>query len=268
MPNAPYQLTPGAGPLVVSIPHCGTALPDGLAERLTVDGRELPDTDWHLPQLYDFVAEYGATVIAARYSRYVIDLNRPPDGRSLYPDQATTGLCPTTLFDGRPLYRDGQEPDDREVAIRLAHFWHPYHMALAGELARIKARFGYVLLYDAHSIRSTVPRLFDGRLPDFNLGTARGASLAPALRDRLVTALSSATAGTGLSSVVDGRFVGGHITRHYGNPGDGIHAVQMEMTQDIYMQEDGPPFAYRPDRAATARAILRPILTTLNDWHP
>lgn len=263
-----FDLARGDGPLVVSMPHCGTALSPGLAERLTPAALTLSDTDWHIPQLYDFAGALGATRLSARFSRYVVDLNRPPDGASLYPGQATTGLCPDTLFDGRPLYRDGQAPGTAETADRVEAYWRPYHAALAAELARVKARHGFALLYDAHSIRSRVPRLFDGRLPDLNLGTARGTSADPGLIARVAAVLETAASVEGLTCVTDGRFVGGHITRWYGRPAERIHAFQMELAQDRYMDEDGPPFAYRPDRADRLRRVLVPLLETLAGWQP
>lgn len=260
-----FTLVRGDGPLVISIPHCGTELAPGLADRLTEDALTLRDTDWHVPRLYDFAAELGATVIAARYSRYVVDLNRPSTGESLYPGQATTGLCPTTLFDGSPLYRDGAEPDAAEVAARVEQYWRPYHAALADAVAQAKARHGRALLYDAHSIRSQVPRLFEGRLPDLNLGTARGTSCPEPLRLKLAAVIAEAE-DDGFTGVVDGRFVGGHITRHYGRPAEGVYAVQMELAQDRYMDESGPPFAYLPDRADRLRPHLRRLLEVMAAW--
>jgi N-formylglutamate amidohydrolase len=262
-----YNLTQGNSPLIVSVPHCGTELPSGFAERLTPPALDLPDTDWHVQRLYDFVLELGATLLSARFSRYVIDVNRPPTGESLYPGQTTTGLCPDLLFDGRPLYRPGAAPDADEVQARLETWWRPYHAALAAEIARVKAQHGFALLYDAHSIKSVLPRLFAGRLPDLNLGTANGASLPPALRDRVAAEVGRA-AEAGFTSVVDGRFIGGYITRHYGRPADNVHAVQMELVHATYMEEDGPPFDYRPDRADKLRAVLRRVMKTFAGWTP
>jgi N-formylglutamate amidohydrolase len=267
MTAAVFDLRQGDGPLILSAPHCGTELPPGFARRLVPDARSLPDTDWHIPRLYDFVADLGATVLAARMSRYVIDVNRPPSGESLYPGQATTGLCPDILFDGRRLYADGSTPAAADVAVRRDAWWRPYHDALAAEIGRVKARHGYALLYDAHSIRSVLPVLFDGRLPDLNLGTARGASLPGELRRRLA-ALVEAAADDGYTGVVDGRFVGGYITRHYGRPADNVFAVQMELVQATYMNEDGPPFDYLPQRADRVRAVLRRIVETFAAWVP
>lgn len=263
-----FDLARGDGPLIVSMPHCGTDLSPGLAGRLTDEALTLRDTDWHIPHLYGFATGLGATMLSARYSRYVVDLNRSSTGESLYPGQATTGLCPDILFDGTPLYRDGQAPDAAEVAQRVETYWRPYHEALAAELARVKARHGFALLYDAHSIRSHVPRLFDGRLPDLNLGTARGASIDPQLAARVVTAMESAAAAEGMTCVTNGRFVGGHITRAYGQPTNGVHAIQMELAQDRYMDEEAPPFAYRPDRAEKLQRVLTALLDAFTGWRP
>lgn len=252
-----FDLEHGDSPLLVSIPHCGTLLSPGLEERLTPTALLLRDTDWHVPRLYGFVREMGASVISARHSRYVVDLNRPATGESLYPGQATTGLCPTTLFDGSPLYRAGAEPDADEIAERVDRYWRPYHAALAAALDGIKARHGFALLYDAHSIRSRVPHLFEGPLPDLNLGTARGSSCGSARRQTVISALGSAAADAGFTVAVDGRFVGGYITRHYGRPEEGVEAIQMELAQCRYMDEEAPPFAYLADRAERLQPVLR-----------
>jgi N-formylglutamate deformylase len=265
--NPVFDLTRRDGPLIVSVPHCGTELPRWLAERLSPAALALPDTDWHVPRLYDFVAGLDATVLAARASRYLVDLNRPPTGESLYPGQATTELCPTVAFDGHALYSAGAEPDSVEIAGRIETWWMPYHAALAAEVARVKARHGHAMVYDAHSIRSSVPRLFVGRLPDLNLGTVRGASIPAGLRDELAGAVEAA-AGAGFTGVVDGRFIGGYITRHYGRPGERVFAVQMELAQSAYMDESGPPFAYLPERADRLRPVLRRIVETFARWRP
>ncbi|NQD96679.1 N-formylglutamate deformylase, partial [Pseudomonas sp. CrR25] len=215
------SFTRGRVPLLISMPHAGTHLTPAVEAGLVEQARGLPDTDWHIPRLYDFAAELGASTLAAHYSRYVIDLNRPEDDAPLY-SSATTGLYPAVLFDGQPLFRPGLAPSAEERAGYLAQIWRPYHQALAGELARLKDEFGYALLFDAHSIRSRVPRLFDGRLPDFNLGTNADASCDPHLAERLRVACAQAE---GFSHVLNGRFKGGHITRHYGQPQQHIHAV-------------------------------------------
>lgn len=248
-------------PLVLSLPHSGTELPDGLRRRLTELGRMLPDTDWHVDRLYAFALNLPATSVAAVFSRYVIDVNRDPSGASLYPGEATTGLCPTTTFAGDPLYLAGEEPDQHEIDDRRQTFFDAYHGALAGQLERVKDRHGYALLYDCHSIRSQVPRLFPGELPVLNLGTNDGRSCAPALRDQLHAAM----ARSGLSHVTDGRFKGGWITRHYGRPEDHIHAVQMELAQRAYMHED-PPYAYDHDQAQALQPTLLGLLETMLDF--
>jgi N-formylglutamate deformylase len=256
----PYLFKPGRIPLLVSMPHVGTHLPEGLRERLTDEAQGLPDTDWHLPLLYDFLEEVGASVLVARYSRYTIDLNRPPDDTPLYAT-ATTGLFPETLFDGRPLYRPGPAPEPAERKARFETYWRPYHERLEQTLAGFHARHGIAVLLDAHSICSVVPRLFEGRLPDLNLGTADGRSLAPELSERLVATCAT----SGYSHVLNGRFKGGYITRHYGRPTTGYHAVQLEMAQCNYMDEEAP-FTFREERAASLRPVLRRFVEVLADF--
>lgn len=253
---APFVFHAGTRPLLVSIPHMGTHIPPDIASRMVPDALEVHDTDWHLDQLYEFARDMGASVLMASHSRYVIDLNRPPDGASLYPGQNVTGLCPVDTFDQTPLYLQGKEPDQTEVLRRVNAYWLPYHDQLAAELSRLKAEHRRVALWDAHSIRSVVPRFFEGRLPDLNLGTADGASCAPELGDRL---LELAQVAPGCSAVLNGRFKGGHITRHYGNPALGVHAVQLEMAQRVYMEESWP-FAYRTERAELIQPTLRRML--------
>ena len=253
----PFRFRQGTRPLLISMPHVGTHVPPALAARFTDAARQVPDTDWHLARLYDFAAEeLGASVLIATHSRYVIDLNRPPDDRNLYPGQDTTGLCPVDSFDKAPLYAAGDVPGAAEIAARRDAIWQPYHQQLQAELDRLKAAHGTVALWDAHSIRSVLPRFFDGRLTDLNLGTADGASCDPALAQEL---LAIAEAAAGYSAVLNGRFKGGHITRRYGDPAWGVHAVQLELTQSSYMQED-PPFDYLPALAADVRPHLRRLL--------
>jgi N-formylglutamate deformylase len=258
-----YDLRPGTGPLLMSIPHLGTVLPDQIAPRMTAAGHLVADTDWHLDRLYDFAAELGATIIGARYSRYVIDLNRAPDNKPLYPGARNTELVPTTTFDEEPIYLAGEGPGEAEIDERRTTYWQPYHQAIESQLAALRARHGTVVLFDCHSIRSRVPRFFDGTLPDFNLGTAEGNSCAPKLRDRLAEVLR--TAGGNYRLAVDGRFKGGYITRQYGRPAAGIHAFQMELSQVTYMDET-PPFAYRDDRAAAVKPALRAMLAAAVEW--
>jgi N-formylglutamate deformylase len=255
------ELVRGDAPLLVSMPHVGTGLPAPIAERLTPQAATLADTDWHLPAVYDFAASLGATVIVATQSRYVIDLNRPPDGSSLYPGMATTSLVPTETFRGEPVWR-GEPPDEAEIAERRERWWRPYHAALANELVRLRASHPRVVLWDAHSIASVLPRFFEGRLPDLNFGTADGAACDPSLIDAV---LGPVRAQHDYSWVLNGRYKGGHITRHHGRPGSGVHAVQLEMAQAIYMDEDAP-FELDAARTAALRPLLRSCLERALDW--
>ena len=249
----------GRVPLLISMPHAGLRLTPAVESGLIDAAKSLPDTDWHIPRLYDFADELGASVVAAEYSRFVIDLNRPSDNKPLYAG-ATTGLYPETLFDGVPLFH--QQPSDAERARYLEEIWVPYHRTIEQELARLRDEFGYALLWDAHSIRSHVPHLFEGRLPDFNLGTFNGASCDPELAQRL----ESVCARFGdYNHVLNGRFKGGHITRHFGAPAHDIHAVQLELAQSTYMEEF-EPFNYRPDLAEPTREVLKALLTELLAW--
>ncbi len=257
-----FRFHRGNTPLLVSVPHCGTHVPDHIARRLTPAARPLPDTDWHVDRLYDFAGELGASVLTATHSRYVIDLNRPPDDQPLYPGTNSTGLCPATTFAGAPIYAPGGAPGDDEVARRIETYWRPYHDRIGAALTELRARHGVALLFEAHSIRSQVPRLFDGRLPDLNLGTAGGSAADPGLTRRLATVCAGAE---GFSHVLNGRFTGGYITRAHGRPTDGVHAVQLELSQATYMIED-PPFTYLPERAETIRPVLRALLVTMLEW--
>ncbi|RVU38589.1 N-formylglutamate deformylase [Hwanghaeella grinnelliae] len=259
-----YEFREGTTPLLVSIPHAGLGIPEPIAARMTDKARELGDTDWHVPELYDFLHAMGASVLAATQSRYVVDLNRPPDGASLYPGQATTGLAPTTTFDGEPLYQKGEEPDAREIDIRVDLYWHPYHTKLLDELEHLKRQYGYALLWDAHSIRSRVPRLFDGGLPDMNFGTNEGRSCDTKLTKRILAVAEDVTEFT---HVLNGRFKGGFITRNYGNPDLDIHAVQLELSQATYMDET-PPYNFRPEKADRIRPTLQLLLETMLAWKP
>jgi N-formylglutamate deformylase len=257
-----YRFATGSTPLIVSMPHVGTHIPDDLARRMTDGARGVPDTDWHVDRLYDFLGALGAAVIQATHSRYVIDLNRRPDSAPLYPGAANTGLCPTEQFDGQPLYKPGEAPGDAEVQDRLQRYWRSYHDRLAAELQALRARHGIALLFEAHTIRSRVPRLFDGRLPDINLGTADGKSCASDLAALLIETAGEAEV---YSSVLNGRFKGGYITRHYGRPADGAHAVQLELAQLTYMDED-PPYGFREDLAVAIRPTLKAIVQAMIGW--
>ncbi|WP_028310933.1 N-formylglutamate deformylase [Derxia gummosa] len=250
-----YSLKRGTRPLLISIPHLGTRIPDEVRAQLTDEGPIVADTDWHLDTLYAFAEAMGASILGAKVSRYAIDLNRPADGQSLYPGQTTTGLCPTETFKGVHLYPAGKEPDAAETARRLDAYWKPYHGALQDELSRLKAEHGQVVLWEAHSIASILPRLFDGKLPDFNFGTADGRSCGAGVIGAVLAALD----GTPFTHVHNGRFKGGHITRAYGNPSEGVHAIQLEMCQCIYMDEE-VPFGYRPDLAVKVQPWLERML--------
>lgn len=259
-----YRFRQGTLPLLVSMPHPGTYVPPAIEKRLTEVAKTVPDTDWHMPRLYDFLQDLDVSVIEATHSRYVIDLNRAPDNRALYAGASNTELCPLQTFDMAEVYREGERPDDAEVAERLETYWRPYHAKLAEELAAIKARHGFALLWDAHSIRSHVPRFFDGRLPDLNLGTGGGTAAAPGLLD-LLTAVARDAEPLGYSHAADGRFKGGYITRCHGAPDNRIHAVQLELAQSTYMDED-PPFGFRDDRAAGIRPVLSGLVHAMLAW--
>jgi N-formylglutamate deformylase len=254
-----FDFHPGRSALLISFPHSGTQLPDDLRQRLRPPALDVPDTDWHVPSLYDCWRELGATVLIARYSRYVVDLNRPPDGAPLYPGQAETSVCPTRSFADEPLYQDGQAPGGAEVQQRLQEYWHPYHQKLLQSIDVIRSEHGHCILWDAHSIRSHVPLFFEGRLPDLNVGTADGRSCARARAARAMQVLESQSR---YSAVHNGRFKGGYITRHYGDPPRGVDAIQLEIAQAAYMDEDHPT-GFEPARAAGLAALLRELLAAV-----
>jgi len=258
------SLFSGATPLVLSLPHVGTTIPDELKSNYVDRAIQVEDTDWHLERLYDFAKSLGASVLVPAISRYVIDLNRPPDDAPMYPGASNTELCPTRFFTGDPLYVGSAAPDQAEISRRRSTYWQPYHAVLRGELDRVRAKHGHALLWDGHSIRSEIPWLFDGKLPDLNLGTASGASCAASLRESLVAELQSSPQFT---HAADGRFKGGYITRHYGRPADNIHAVQMEMCQSLYMKES-LPFDYLEDRAEQVQPLLQRLLGIMLAWRP
>lgn len=259
MTDFTYFFERGSLPLLVSMPHVGTQLPADLAARMTPRAKQVPDTDWHLPRLYDFLQAMGANLLVAVNSRYVIDLNRDPEGKSLYPGANNTELCPLTTFEFEPVYSPGQAPDEAEVAARVERYWKPYHAKLAEELAAIKARHGYALLFDAHSIKSVLPRFFEGRLWDINLGTGGGSSAAPAIGPAL---LAAAEAFASHTCILNGRFKGGYITRAYGNPAAHVHAAQLELSWRAYMDEGGS-FAFDEALAGQVRPLLRSVIDTL-----
>jgi formiminoglutamase len=257
----PVEVTRGDGPVVLGMPHGGTHVPPDIVARLNPLGRTLSDTDWHIDRLYDGLLP-GATVVRATFHRYVIDANRPPDGASLYPGQNTTGLCPATDFDGREIYHAGEAPEADEVEDRRARFHAPYHAALSAEVERVRARHGIAVLYDCHSIRSRIPFLFDGLLPDFNIGTNEGRTCAPEMEAAVARLCSGAE---GYTSVVNGRFKGGWTTRHYGRPEAGVHAIQMELAQSTHLAAEAAPYAYDDTKAARLRPHLRAVLEALAD---
>jgi len=257
------EVSQGASPLVLGLPHTGTDVPADLWDGLNDTGRALADTDWHIHQLYAGLVE-DVTTVRTPIHRYVIDVNRDPSGVSLYPGQNTTTLVPLTDFDGTPIWRDGYEPDATETDRRRRAFHAPYHAALTTELARVKSIHGFALLYDCHSIRGDIPYLFDGRLPDFNIGTNNGETCDASIEAAVIARCAAAG---GYTSVLNGRFKGGWTTRHYGHPAQGLHAIQMELAQATYCDEVAP-FAYLPPRAGALRAHLKRILEDLQSWRP
>jgi N-formylglutamate deformylase len=262
MTAAVFTLHEGTAPLLVSVPHAGTEIPPDIAAALSPPALAVEDADWHLDRLYAFAKDLGASLLVPRFARYVVDLNRPPENTPMYPGRNNTELLPTRFFTGEPLYRDGLQPGEAEVQRRVAAYWRPYHDALGAELARLRARHGHAVLFDGHSIQAELPWLFEGRLPDLNLGTADGAACAPSLRERLAAVLAGQAR---FSHVVDGRFKGGYITRHYGRPADGWHAVQMEMAWPCYLDE---PHDWNAERARPAQQVLRSLAEAMIAWRP
>ena len=251
-----YTLHRGTAPLLVSIPHMGTEIPQDLRGDYVPRALDVEDADWHLDRLYAFARELGASILQPTVARYVIDLNRPPDDAPMYPGASNTELCPTRFFNGDALYREGSAPSPEEKARRRATWWQPYHQALQEELARIRAQHGHVLLWDAHSIRAEIPWLFEGRLPDLNIGTADGKAADAAIAQAVVAAAASDPRYT---HVLNGRFKGGYITRQYGRPAENVHAVQLEMCQYVYMRE-APPWNYEPEQAARVQPVVRAMV--------
>ena len=257
-----YQFHAGGIPLLVSMPHVGLDIPGDIAARMTPQALQKADTDWHLRELHGFLQGMDASVLSARWSRYVIDLNRPREDTNLYPGQDTTGLLPMDTFHREPLYLPGQEPDAQDRQRRVERYWAPYHLQLQQELERLLRVHGAVVLWEAHSIASRVPRFFDGKLPDLNFGTADGASCDAGLVDAVV---GLARVQEQWSMALNGRFKGGHITRHYGQPARRVHAIQLEMCQCLYMNE-AAPFAYRPDLAAQVQPLLQNMMEAAVAW--
>lgn len=257
-----FESSKGRSPLLVNVPHAGTHIPEPLSRRMTATALKSPDADWHVDRLYNFARDLDASFIVATHSRYVVDLNRPPDGSSLYPGQDVTELCPLLQFDKSPIYLPGETPDTAETAARRETYWQPYHDSLSETLADIRATHGYALLWDAHSIRSVEPRFFDGRLPDINLGSGDGTACDDALAANLIAIAEQAD---GYSAILNGRFKGGHITRHYGDPANRIHAMQLELSQITYMEEQ-PPYRFREDLADGIRPVLTRFLEAMLRW--
>lgn len=253
---AVFETHQGNAPVILAFPHTGTDVPAEIWERLNDNGRLLADTDWHIHKLYDGLLP-DVTTVRATFHRYVIDANRDPAGISLYPGQNTTGLIPQTDFDGKAIWKDRQAPTEADIAFRLAGFHAPYHAALAAEIARVKAIHGVAIVYDCHSIRSRIPFLFEGRLPDFNVGTDMGRTCARAIETATYEVCAKAD---GYTSILNGRFKGGWTVRHYGRPDTGVHAIQMELAQISHLASEAPPFAYDEDKAARLRIHLKDIL--------
>lgn len=257
------EVSQGNSPLVLGLPHTGTEVPREIRETLNETGQALADTDWHIHDLYAGLVD-DITTVRTPVHRYVIDVNRDPTGVSLYPGQNTTTLCPTTDFDGLPIYREGMEPDDGELIRRRDMYHAPYHAALEAELQRLKDLHGFAVLYDCHSIRSHIPFLFEGQLPDFNVGTNMGETCAATIEGGVLEICLKAS---GYTHTLNGRFKGGWTTRHYGRPADNLHAIQMELAQSTYMTE-AAPWTYLPEKADQLRAHLSDILTLLKQWSP
>lgn len=252
----PYNFHRGSLPLLISVPHAGKLVPDELQPKLTQIARSLPDTDWYVDQLYGFAEQMGASIIRATYSRYVVDLNRSPESASLYPNAPTSRVCPTHTFAGEALYREGTQPDDAEIADRLERYWHPYHQCIAEEIWRIRSDHGSALLWDAHSIASRMPTLFEGELPAFNFGTRDDSSCPRAIGEALLRTIQS---DGRYSAVLNGRFKGGYITDAYGRPADRVFAVQLELAQRTYMDESRPS-QYDPAHAQVVQPCIQQLL--------
>jgi N-formylglutamate deformylase len=257
--NTSYDLVTGSIGMLISMPHNGQLIPDSIASNMTNIAHQVPDTDWYMDKLYDFAKDLGISIIKPKYSRYVIDLNRNIDGVNLYPGANSTELCPTTSFDLLPLYNAGKEPGQTEVQRRIDNYWQPYHHALKNRIVDMKAQYGKVVLLDAHSILSKVPRFFEGKLPDFNFGSANGESCSAELINKIEQLDLSP-----YSTVVNGRFKGGYITRGYGNPKENIHAVQLELSQDTYMDEAST--SYNEKKAVKVKDKLQMFVQCLADF--
>jgi len=249
-----FEFQPGELPLLISVPHDGHDVPEDMQVRMTDIGRSIPDTDWYVTELYEFAVDMGANILVANYSRYVVDLNRPADDAALYPGQVATGLCPLQTFAGEPIYHSGGV-DESEKVHRIEKYWRPYHAQIRETLAALRAKYGFALLWDAHSIPSVVPRLFDGELPELNLGSNRGGSCEQSIED----AVAAIATTSSHSAAINGRFTGGYITRHYGDPDNDINALQLEIAQRAYMDEQTTSF--NSAKADVLRSTLRKMLS-------
>jgi len=262
----PFEYKQTEAPLLVSFPHDGSELAPVISpERLTTAGSLSTDSDWFIFEAYDFLQAMDVSYVRARYSRYLVDLNRSPENQALYPGRFETSVCPTSTFDGEPIYIEGAEPDTDEIQARIEDYWRPYHHHIERELARLKAIHGYALLWDAHSIRGRIPRLFEGELPDLNFGTDKGRACAASLPDTLLAIVKEYPDYT---CVLDGRFKGGYITRHYGNPEENIHAVQLELNQRTYLQTGSIPPRIDPGRHRTLSRLLQALIETTLSMQP
>lgn len=259
-----FDFTQGGSPLLVSMPHSGTFIPSEIKKNMTTEALKLPDTDWHIPQLYNFLQPMNVSIIQGNYSRYVVDLNRPNDNSSLYPGQDVPGICPQNTFHQQQIYQNNQLLDEQQIVQRIKQYWQPYHKKIDAELTRIKQHFGYALLWDAHSIKSRVPRFFSGQLPDLNLGTADNQSCSQKLSAQL---LQQALQTQDYTSILNGRFKGGFITRHYGKPEKNIHAVQLELSQMTYMRQEFP-FAFDENKANRVRPVIKNLIETVLAFNP
>lgn len=256
-----FEVKQGSSPVIIGLPHTGTNVPDDIWARLNDNGRVLADTDWHIHKLYDGLLE-NATTVRATFHRYCIDANRDPEGVSLYPGQNTTSLIPTTDFDGLAIWKEGEEPNSDDIQARLSRFHKPYHDAFAAEIERVKNIHGIAIVYDCHSIRSHIPFLFEGTLPDFNIGTDMGKTCDAEIEAIAVDVTSKAS---GYSSILNGRFKGGWTTRYYGQPQNRVHAIQMELAQKTHLASESLPFAYDEAKAERLRIHLKTLLQRIED---
>ncbi len=254
--NTSYTLTKGQVGVLISMPHNGQAIPDDIANTMTENGKSVADTDWYMDKLYDFSQQLGAYTLVPKYSRYVIDLNRSTTNENLYPGANSTELCPTSAFDLSPLYLTDQQPTQDEINRRITLYWQPYHQAIQNTLAEMKQQYKQVILLEAHSILSHVPRFFEGQLPDFNFGTVDGKSCS----DELINQVNSLDFSP-YSIITNGRFKGGYITRAYAQPENNIHTLQLELSQHTYMNE--PTDIYNIEKAQQVKKKLQMLVQCL-----